>query len=62
MKSVVDGPVKDFQEPDGIVKVMIDKDTGLPATKTSTDVVEEAFIKGTEPKFQQFPSMSFPSP
>ena len=51
MKSVVDGSEKDFQQPDGVVKMKIDKDTGLPATKTSAEVVEEAFIEGTEPKF-----------
>ncbi|MFQ5796501.1 MAG: penicillin-binding protein 1A [Candidatus Bipolaricaulia bacterium] len=51
MKSVVDGPEKEFQEPDGIIKMKIDRDTGLPAIKASTDVIQEAFIRGTEPRF-----------
>jgi len=49
MKAVVDGPVKDFPVPPGIVFKEVDADTGLPATSRSTNVVKEAFIEGTEP-------------
>ena len=49
MKSVVDGPVRDFPEPDGVVFTEVDADTGLLPTSGSTNVIKEAFLKGTEP-------------
>jgi membrane carboxypeptidase/penicillin-binding protein len=49
MKSVTDGPVKDFRVPAGVVFKEVDADTGLPATSRSTNVIREVFIKGTEP-------------
>lgn len=51
MKAVVDDPKRDFQAPDGIVFVNVDADTGLPATRGTTNVIREAFLKGTEPEF-----------
>lgn len=50
MESAVDGYVKDFPVPKGVVFKEVDADTGLLATRRSTDVVKEVFIKGTEPK------------
>jgi 1A family penicillin-binding protein len=50
MKSVVDEPVKDFPVPEGIVFKQVDADTGLPATSGSTNVIREAFLRGTEPR------------
>ena len=49
MTAVVDGPVKDFPVPEGIVFRDVDAETGLPATNKTTNIVREAFIKGTEP-------------
>ncbi len=49
MNAAVDGPVKDFPVPNGIVFKEVDADTGLPATSRSTNVVKEAFLQGTEP-------------
>ena len=43
MKSVVDGPVKGFPVPEGVVFKEVDADTGLPPTSNSTDVIREAF-------------------
>ena len=48
MKSVADGPVKDFPVPDGIIFKDVDAETGLLATSRTTNVVREAFIKGAE--------------
>lgn len=50
MMSAVDGHVKDFPVPDGIVFKEVDADTGSPAISSSTDVIREAFLKGTEPR------------
>jgi 1A family penicillin-binding protein len=48
MKSVVEGPVKDFAVPDGIVFRYVDADTGLPAREDSGNAIREAFIRGRE--------------
>lgn len=48
IKSVADGPVKDFPVPDGIIFKDVDAETGMLATSRTTNIVREAFIKGTE--------------
>jgi penicillin-binding protein 1A len=42
-------PVRDFPVPDPIVFARVDRKTGLLAGASSTDVVFEAFLPGTEP-------------
>lgn len=50
MKSAHEGlPVKNFSAPDGIVFANIDNETGNIASPSSTEVVRQAFIEGTEP-------------
>lgn len=44
-----DKPVEDFQATGNIVRVAIDRLTGLRATPDCTDVIIEAFVAGTEP-------------
>lgn len=39
----------DFPAPPGIVNVVVDKETGLPARAGSTKTISEAFVDGTEP-------------
>jgi penicillin-binding protein 1A len=39
-----------FSQPPGVVVQRIDPETGLLATESATDVLEEYFIEGTEPK------------
>jgi len=50
MKTVVDGPVKDFTVPSGIVFREVDPNTGLPPTDESVRTIREAFLVGTEPE------------
>jgi len=51
MKQAVQGNVKGFRAPEGIVFVDIDKETGLPATNDTPEenIINEAFIRGTAP-------------
>jgi membrane carboxypeptidase/penicillin-binding protein len=39
----------DFEVPDGVTFVEIDRDTGKPATPACPRVTNEAFLSGTEP-------------
>lgn len=51
MKTVhKDLPVQDFPVPNGVVFANIDNQTGKLASASSTSVVRQAFIQGTEPK------------
>jgi 1A family penicillin-binding protein len=50
MKSAVDGPIKSFPVPEGIVFVDVDADTGRRATGNTSNVIKEAFVNGTEPR------------
>lgn len=51
MKAVhKDLPILDFQVPSGIVFANIDNQTGKLASASSSSVVRQAFIQGTEPK------------
>ena len=43
-------PYQDFSAPENIVKVRIDRESGLLASKDCPFAEEAAFIKGTEPK------------
>ena len=45
-----DLPVLDFQKPENIVFANIDNKTGKLASSTSTKIVHQAFLRGTEPK------------
>jgi penicillin-binding protein 1A len=47
--ALADQPVRDFPVPDPIVFARIDRKTGLLAGASSTDIVLEAFLPGTEP-------------
>ncbi len=50
MKAAHEGlPERNFSAPDGVVFVNIDNQTGQPATPSSSQVVRQAFIEGTEP-------------
>jgi penicillin-binding protein 1A len=42
-------PVLNFQEPDDIVTVRIDRDNGLLADVATTDAYFQPFLEGTEP-------------
>ncbi|MEI7904688.1 MAG: PBP1A family penicillin-binding protein [Candidatus Firestonebacteria bacterium] len=42
-------PPADFQKPDGIVSIKIDAETGLLAGSKCKNIIEDYFIKGTEP-------------
>ncbi len=43
-------PIIDFPKPDNIVFANIDNNTGKLASSTSTKIVHQAFLRGTEPK------------
>lgn len=43
-------PILDFPKPDNIVFANIDNQTGKLASSTSTKIVRQAFLRGTEPK------------
>ncbi len=47
-----DLPVEDFQIPRGVVFANIDNETGRLASVSSTHVVKQAFIEGTEPTLE----------
>ena len=47
-------PEQDASIPDDIISITIDKDTGLPVDKRSKKSLEEYFIKGTEPKEENY--------
>ena len=47
--ALADLPKRDFIPPDSIVFARIDRETGLLATRLSTETVFQAFISGTEP-------------
>jgi penicillin-binding protein 1A len=50
-KALKDVPPEDFRKPEGIVTLNIDARSGLrPTEKCSDDVIEEAFVEGTEPQ------------
>lgn len=40
---------QDFQEPDGVVAIPVDLDTGRPAPFGASGAITEYFVKGTEP-------------
>lgn len=42
-------PVKEFKEPEGIVKKSISANTGKLASKSSSNIISEIFVEGTEP-------------
>ncbi len=51
MKRAMAGtPVAEFEPPPGVVTLMVDSDTGEIATPRCPSVIEEAFLKGDEPK------------
>ena len=43
-------PILDFPTPNNIVFANIDNQTGKLASSTSTKIVRQAFLRGTEPK------------
>ncbi len=47
--ALADLPVEPFQQPDGIISVRIDKDTGKLTAKTDKSSIFEYFISGSEP-------------
>jgi len=50
MKTVVDGPDKDFPVPSGIVIRSVDANTGTETSSTSSKSTKEVFLPGTGPK------------
>jgi len=50
IKATASRPLSDFFEPENIVKIKIDPESGLLANKKCPSTFEEIFIKGTEPK------------
>ncbi|HBR17261.1 MAG TPA: penicillin-binding protein, partial [Deltaproteobacteria bacterium] len=56
MQQAVEGTsIKNFQTPEGVVFIKIDKVTGMPATASTEQVIFEAFKEGTEPSTSQNP-------
>jgi len=50
MEAALQGrPVRDFEEPEHIVKVRIDRASGLLADETSEDAYFQPFLEGSEP-------------
>jgi penicillin-binding protein 1A len=43
-------PYYDFDSPEGVVRVRMDRKSGLLATETCPDAVDAVFKKGTEPR------------
>jgi penicillin-binding protein 1A len=48
-KALLRYPVRDFPEPEGIVSVRVDPETGLLASATTDRAYFQPFIEGTEP-------------
>ena len=44
-----DRPVADFPQPEGVVSIRIDPETGYPAAEGCPSKREEFFLSGTEP-------------
>lgn len=49
MAALKDRPVADFPQPEGVVSVLIDPETGYPAAEGCPSKREELFLSGTEP-------------
>ena len=48
--ALADRPVLNFEEPQGIITVKIDRESGLLADATTQDAYFQPFLEGTEPK------------
>ncbi len=59
-RALADTPVAEFPEPEGVVRVWVNKKTGLaaeppPDPENPAPLIEEAFIEGTEPQIETQP-------
>ena len=50
MKTVIDGPDKDFAVPSGVVIKSVDANTGIETGSGSSKSTKEVFLPGTGPK------------